>query len=96
MIGLAGGYYAMWLLPVGSTVVVLFLTRLHALDWWLAVLHATSAVGLVLLIDAFSRNTPILPPAAVLTLVYSISWIGVGLKLLRGLPQPRPAAPRAN
>jgi hypothetical protein len=87
MIGLAGGSYAMVLLPAGSAVVVLYLVRLHAVPWWLAVLHAVSAAGLVLLIDAFSRNTPVFPSAAVLTVAYSLSWIAIGLALMRGLPQ---------
>jgi hypothetical protein len=91
--GLAGAYSAVVLLPMSSAVVVLYLARIRAVHWPLALIHVASAPGLVLGIAGASKRgfTDIV---AALILVYSVSWIAIGLELLlRGLPQARPVAP---
>jgi hypothetical protein len=92
-VGLLGGYTGWIMLPVGSIVVAPYLAWIHAVRRWVAFAHAASAVGLFLLIGAFLTNAVAAPGAAILTVAYPISWIGIGLELLRGIPHGRSAAP---
>jgi hypothetical protein len=93
--GMAGAYDALNVLPLTSAVVFLYLARIQAVRWPLALIHAASAPGLVLILNAYSNHT-LLSIGTILTLVYFMTWIGIGLGLLGGLPQTRPAAPSAS
>lgn len=85
VLGLMGAYTAMILLPVGSVAVILYLARIHALGWSLAALHVASAPGVVVGLAAYSDSS-LLGISVVLVLAYSVTWVVIGLELLRGLP----------
>jgi hypothetical protein len=89
--GLLGAYSMFVLLPSGSAVVVLYLAHIRAVHWGLALIHAGSAPGLVLLIWAYSDNS-LFGTAALMTFVYCLSWVAIGLELIQGLPTVRLAA----
>jgi hypothetical protein len=95
ILSVLGAYSALFLLPGASFVVVLYLARIHAIGWSLAVIHAASAPGLVLGMAAYS-NTGLVGIAAAFILVYCTTWVAIGLELLGGLPQGRPAASTAS
>jgi hypothetical protein len=95
VMGILGAYSALAVMPVGSAVVVLYLARIHAVPWWLAVIHLASAPGFVLGLAAYS-NDALLGIAFSVILVYSMTWIAIGLELLRGFPQPLPVTPSAT
>lgn len=91
----AGAPGALTVFPLSSAVVVLYLARIHAVHWPLALIHAASAPGLLLAVSAYS-NPGLIGIGAILTLIYCMTWIAIGLELLRGLPEARPAAPSAS
>ena len=94
-VGVLGAGLALFLLPGASAVVVVYMARIHAAHWSLAVIHAAAAAAFFVLLPAMAANTPI-GYAAIFILGYPISWIAVGLELLGGLPRPRPAIPSAS
>ena len=77
-------------LPVGSIVTMLSLPRIHAIGWTLALAHAATAPGVFVGMAAYNDDT-LLGIASVLVLVYCATWVAIGLELLGGLPQARPA-----
>jgi len=81
-----GAPFALLFIPLGSVVAVLYLARIHVVPWSLAMIHSASAPGLVLGLAAY-RDNSVVGMAAILTLIYSLTWVTVGLECLRGLPE---------
>jgi hypothetical protein len=92
ILGSLGSYPLLFLFPAGTAVLVWDLARARVLNGWLAAAHVASAVGFVVPIGAMLGNTPI-GVAMVLALAYPITWLAVGLSLLRGVPVDQSGAP---
>ena len=84
-----GGYIGVILLPIGSMVVALELSRLGAIARSLALAHAVAAIAFLGTFIAALTNTEIGTARWVFALAYPVTSIGIGLALLRSrLPEP--------
>lgn len=82
-----GAIGAFILLPIGSTPVVLDLARHHVMGPALAIGHAVAAVAvMILLVQVIVTGTPVGSPSIYLVLLYPLTWLGIGISLLRGQP----------
>lgn len=78
------------LLPIGSTVLALDLSRHGAMPRSLTIAHAAAAVAVVVILDAIWTDSPlgalIFPrfPYALPWVPYAVTWIGIGVSLARG------------
>jgi hypothetical protein len=84
------GVYSMWiLLPIGSSIVAMYLARIRAVHSWIALLHVLSAAGFLLLLSRYFANAPV-GLTAIFVPIFAINWSVIGLELARGLQtEPR-------
>jgi hypothetical protein len=94
ILGPLGSFPLLFLFPAGTAVLVSDLARARVLSGRLAAAHVVSAVGFVVPIGAMLSNTPI-GAAMVLALAYPVTWLAIGLSLLRGAPVGQPAGSAA-
>jgi hypothetical protein len=80
-----GAFALLALLPVGSTLVAWDLSRFGALPRSVSITHMVSAV-LFLLLVILGDNAARIFPWIVLGLWYPLTWIAIGVALLRGQP----------
>lgn len=81
------------LLPAGSALLVWDLARISVLPRWIAVVHAASAVGLLVAFFGIAIGAPALGIAFALAIPYVPSWMAIGASLfLHGVPRHEPAA----
>lgn len=84
------GAWVISLLPIGSVALVLDLVRIGVLTSGMAMLHALSAVAmLVLLVGMLPGGLGWDFGLLVLAIPYLLSWIAIGASLWRGVPSPR-------
>ena len=80
-----GALGAFLLLPIGSMAVALDLARHGAMGWTLTIAHTVTAFACVALVSvAIFTGSPIASPLVYLILPYGLSWIGIGVALVRG------------
>ena len=84
-LGAVGADAPFILLPIGSAAVVLDLARHGLMGWALAVVHAVAAVLLVITLVVSWTNASGLD-FGLLTLLYPVTWLGIGVSVLRGQP----------
>jgi hypothetical protein len=84
-----GGYVGIFVLPLASALVVLSLARIHAVRLSIALIHAAAAAAFVLPLALMINNTPV-GLAAIFVLAYPVTWVGLGVEFLGGLPAARP------
>jgi hypothetical protein len=86
LLGGLGGYQADILLPIGSAVMALDLGRVGVLSRLLAVSHAVTAAALLVLLWIALTYYPITGSLWLLALAgpYLISWLAIGISLIRG------------
>ena len=77
-------------LPAASIAVVLFLARIHAVRWPVALVHTGAAPGIYLGLAAY-RDASLIGITSIFVIVYCVTWVAIGVELLRGLPVPRTA-----
>ena len=88
---LGGGIGALWpvvallVLPPASAIVAIYLARVDRLPRSIAVLHAGVGLGCIVVGALWSQNAS-LGLGDLVVLVYPITWIAIGLALLRRLP----------
>lgn len=88
---LGGGIGALWsvvalfVLPPASAIVAIYLARVDRLPKSIAMLHAGAALGCVVVGALWAQNAS-LGLGDLVVLLYPITWIAIGLALLRGLP----------
>ena len=97
MLSAMGAYALLPLLVVGSAAVTLELSRIGAMSRSVAIVHTVAALAF-LVIDVAAlvnwstfANSPV-AALGVLVLPYPLTWIGIGVALLRG----QPASDRPN
>jgi hypothetical protein len=84
------GAWVISLLPIGSVALVLDLVRIGVLTSGMAMLHALSAVAMLVLLVGMTAGGPTTDLGLlVLGIPYSLSWIVIGTSLWRGVPSPR-------
>jgi hypothetical protein len=90
VIAATGGYLALLVLPIGSSVLVLAMSRLGVLPRAVAVAHgAAAALYIVIAGAAFldqSFRDSWIGLLVSLALAYPLTWIAIGVALLRGVP----------
>ena len=88
---LGGGIGALWpvvalfVLPPASGIVAIYLARVDRLPKSIAMLHAGAALGCIVVGALWTQNAS-LGFGDLIVLLYPITWIAIGLALLRGLP----------
>jgi hypothetical protein len=88
---LGGGIGALWpvvalfVLPPASAIVAIYLARVDRLPRSLAMVHAGVALVTTVVGALWTQNAS-LGLGDLLVLLYPITWIAIGLALLRGLP----------
>jgi hypothetical protein len=88
---LGGGIGALWpvvalfVLPPASAIVAIYLARVDRLPKSIAMLHAGAALACIVVGALWAQNAS-LGPGDLIVLLYPITWIAIGLALLRGLP----------
>ena len=83
---------ALFVLPPASAIVGIDLARADRLPKSIAMLHAGAALGSIV-VGALWTQDASLGPGDLIVLLYPITWIAIGLALLRGLPSSEsPAA----
>jgi hypothetical protein len=88
---LGGGIGALWpvvalfVLPPASAIVAIYLARIDRLPKSLAMLHAGVALGTIVVGALWTQNAS-LGLGDLIVLLYPITWIAIGLALVRGLP----------
>jgi hypothetical protein len=88
---LGGGIGALWpvvamfVLPPASAIVAIYLARVDRLPTSIAMLHAGVALGSIVVGALWAQNAS-LGLGDLIVLLYPITWIAIGLALLRGLP----------
>jgi len=92
ILGLLGSFPMLFLFPAGTALLVWDLARARVLSGWLAAAHVASAVGFLLPIAAMMSNSAV-DIAIVFALAYPLSWLAIGLSLLRAAPDSRRVAP---
>jgi len=95
VLGLIGAYAAIVLLPVASVAVAAYLARIHAIHWSLALVHAVGWPGFALGLAVY-YDTSLAGVTAAFVLIYSVSWMAIGVSVFGGLPTPRPVRPKAG
>jgi hypothetical protein len=95
---LGGGIGALWpvvalfVLPPASAIVAIYLARVDRLPKSIAMLHAGAALGCIVVGALWTQNAS-LGLGDLIVLLYPITWMAIGLALLRGLPSSEsPAA----
>ena len=84
------GAWVITALPLGSAALVWDLARIGVLSFGMAVLHALSAAALlVLIVSAFIGNPAAVFGILALAIPYPLSWMAIGVSLVRGVPSPR-------
>lgn len=76
---------ALWVLPPASAIVAIYLARVDRLPKSIATLHAGAALGCIAVGALWLQNAS-LGFGDLIVLLYPITWIAIGLALLRGLP----------
>ena len=76
---------ALFVLPPASAIVAIYLARVGRLARSIATLHAAAAVGSIVVAALWSQNAS-LGPGDLIVPLYPITWIAIGLALLRNLP----------
>jgi hypothetical protein len=84
-----GAYPAYLLFPVGSAALAWDLARTGILSRGLAIVHAVSAIGILvpfvgILIDYRAMASG---PLVVLAIPYMLTWVAIGVSLVRGVPR---------
>ena len=92
VLGPLGSFPLLFLFPAGSALLVWGLARARVVSGWLAAAHVASAVGFIVPLGAMMSNSSV-GVAIVLALVYPLTWLALGLSLLRGAPVSQLAAP---
>jgi hypothetical protein len=93
LLELAGLYMLVFLLPIVSAIVLWELGRIGAVGTWQARAHVGAGVLFLLPVGALAINRGLLDspttavPLMALLIPYGISWVAVGLALLRGAPR---------
>jgi hypothetical protein len=89
VMGIAGAYIFIAVLPVGSAVLLWQLGGAGILPRGLTVAHAITALGMLIGVIAFLVDWRLSNNAFFTTLVipYLLSWITIGASLLRGVPE---------
>ena len=88
---LGGGIGALWpvvalfVLPPASAIVAIYLARVDRLPKSIAMLHAGAALGCIVVGALWTQNAS-LGLGDFIVLLYPITWMAIGLALLRGLP----------
>ena len=88
---LGGGIGALWpvvalfVLPPASAIVAIYLARVDRLPKSIAMRHAGAALGCIVVGALWTQNAS-LGFGDLIVLLYPITWIAIGLALLRGLP----------
>lgn len=83
---------ALWVLPPASAIVAIYLTRVNRLPKSIAILHAGAGLGSIVVGALWAQNAS-LGLGDLVVLLYPITWIAIGLALLRGVPSSEsPAA----
>ncbi|HET9497909.1 MAG TPA: hypothetical protein VFP83_06250 [Candidatus Limnocylindria bacterium] len=84
------GAWAITLLPLGSAALAWDLARIGVLSFGTALLHALCAAALLVpLVAAFSADPAASFGFLALALPYPLSWMAIGVSLVRGVPSPR-------
>lgn len=92
-IGALSSVVALFVLPPASAIVAIYLARVDRLPKSIAVLHAGSALGCIVVGALWAQNAS-LGLGDLIVLLYPITWMAIGLALLRGLPSS--ASPAAS
>jgi hypothetical protein len=92
ILGLLGSFPMLFLFPAGTVLLVWDLARARVLSGRLAAAHVASAIGFLVPIAALMSNTPV-GVAMVLALAYPVTWLAIGLSLLRSAPVTQRATP---
>ena len=88
---LGGGIGALWpvvavfVLPLASAIVAIYLARVHRLPNSIAVLHAGAGLGCIVVGALWAQNAS-LGLGDLIVPLYPITWMAIGLALFRGLP----------
>jgi hypothetical protein len=91
-LGALGSSVPLVALPAASAIVALYLARLDRLPNRIAVLHAAAGLGSIVVGALWSQNAS-LGWGDLFILLYPISWVAIGLALVRGVPAiPSPAS----
>jgi hypothetical protein len=96
LFGALGAFQLSLLLPLGSGVMAWDLGRARVVSRRLAIAHSMSGIlTLPLLVALLASTDPSLIGVAFLALMnpYLLSWLGIGVSLVRGLPSPREGDP---
>ena len=76
---------ALFVLPPASAIVAIYLARVDRLPRSIAILHAGAGLGCIVVGALWTQNAS-LGLGDLIVLLYPITWIAIGLALLRGLP----------
>lgn len=79
---IAGGHPLIVTLPVGSAMLMWDLARIGVVPWLLAIAHAASVIGLAVALVGVTFLAP-------LGILYPVTWVAIGVSLVRGVPVPR-------
>ena len=90
-IGVLGPVVALFVLPPASAIVAIYLARVDRLPKSIAMLHAGAALGSIVVGALWTQNAS-LGLGDLIVLLYPITWIAIGLALLRGLPSSESTA----
>ena len=84
-IGALWSVVALFVLPPASAIVAIYLARVDRLPKSIATLHAGAALGCIVVGALWTQNAS-LGLGDLIVLLYPITWMAIGLALLRGLP----------
>ena len=82
---------ALFVLPPASAIVAIYLARVDRLPKSIAMLHAGAALGSIVVGALWAQNAS-LGLGDLIVLLYPITWMAIGLALLRGLPSSKSPA----
>jgi hypothetical protein len=89
--GVLGVPVGVLVMPLAALIVVIRLARIGRLPTSVAVLHATSLVGWIVVGALWAQNAS-LGLGDVIVFLYPVSWIAIGLAVFRGLPSRESSA----
>lgn len=84
------GAWAITLLPLGSAALAWDLARIGVLSFGTALLHTLCAAALLIpILPSFTGDPAASFEFLALALPYPLSWMAIGVSLVRGVPSPR-------
>jgi hypothetical protein len=89
--GVLGFFVGFLAMPVAALIVVIHLARVGRLPKSIAVFQVTVLFGSILVVALWTQNAS-LGLADFIVLLYPVSWIAMGVALLRGRPAGAPTA----